>query len=365
MVELNTDDSTPAPAANYAHAPDAPDSFATAPPVRIHPVVHPVPPSQSAESEKDHHNDEGPANFNRVRIKAQIRRQAKDQIETPSSSEPQNAHDTFTEQLHDSTKHTTDQGSDYDTQSVKSLDQDSDAINSASRSTSSSVETSQKVDEESEHGQNLNPHQRENPQEKKEPATRSRRATEADAIRAGIPAGYSLKYWDPDEEPIILLGSVFDGNSLGKWIFDWTVYHYGPGSSRQDMVGELWLLLIKLAGNIRRAEDTIPKIKRRENYEMVEDFIESGERLWMRLAKLLKLCEGYMMKASKKGAAKKEPGSVSVAGSGGRFVEALLGPDQYLEQTEKWMTGVRLWDMRFHVNCEDILRNPFQDTVRP
>ncbi|KAF2400642.1 hypothetical protein EJ06DRAFT_521380 [Trichodelitschia bisporula] len=42
----------------------------------------------------------------------------------------------------------------------------------------------------------------------------TRKATEEDARRAGIPADYSYKNWDPSEEPITLLGNVFDVNSL-------------------------------------------------------------------------------------------------------------------------------------------------------
>ena len=81
-----------------------------------------------------------------------------------------------------------------------------------------------------------------------------RTATEADAKRHNIPPGYSLKNWDPTEEPIMLLGSVFDANSLGKWIYDWTVYHHGPATPISEMAGELWLLLIQLAGKIKRAD---------------------------------------------------------------------------------------------------------------
>jgi hypothetical protein len=54
--------------------------------------------------------------------------------------------------------------------------------------------------------------------QKSNPPHPVRTATEADAKRHDIPAGYSLKNWDPTEKPIILLGSVFDANSLGKWI---------------------------------------------------------------------------------------------------------------------------------------------------
>ena len=122
------------------------------------------------------------------------------------------------------------------------------------------------------------------------PSTKSApKATEEDARRAGIPAGYSYKNWDPTEEPIMLLGSVFDANSLGKWIYDWTVFHYGPATPLAEMAGELSLLLIQLAGKVKRADETMPKIRKKENHEMVEDFLESGERLWVRFAKLLKV----------------------------------------------------------------------------
>lgn len=56
------------------------------------------------------------------------------------------------------------------------------------------------------------------------------KASEEDARRAGIPSGYSYESWDPTEEPIMLLGSVFDANSLGKWIYDWTVFYNGPAT---------------------------------------------------------------------------------------------------------------------------------------
>jgi len=79
-------------------------------------------------------------------------------------------------------------------------------------------------------------------------------ATELDAKRHRIPAGYSLKNWDPNEEPIMLLGSVFDANSIGKWIYDWTVSHHGPATPISDMAPDLLLLLIKLAEKIKRAE---------------------------------------------------------------------------------------------------------------
>ncbi|TKA33819.1 hypothetical protein B0A50_00657 [Salinomyces thailandicus] len=198
------------------------------------------------------------------------------------------------------------------------------------------------------------------PQPRPRPSTATKpplQATADDARRAGIPAGYSYKNWDPTEEPILLLGSVFDANSLGKWIYDWTVFCYGPATPMTEVAGELWLLLIQLAGKIKRAEECLPRIRRTASRDLVDDFLESGERLWQRFNKLLKLCENYMWKA-----AKKESGSaknVTMGKNSGReFVHSIFGRDRELERTEKLMTGMRLWSMRFDANCEAILRRP-------
>ncbi|CAG8972816.1 hypothetical protein HYALB_00007741 [Hymenoscyphus albidus] len=183
------------------------------------------------------------------------------------------------------------------------------------------------------------------------------KATEADARKHRIPPGYSLKNWDPSEEPIMLLGSVFDANSLGKWVYDWTVYHHGPATPIADMAGELWLLLIQLAGKVKRAEECMPRIRKEENREMVEDFIESGERLTDKLKKLLKACETPMLKAGKRGG--KEQAQLGKK-AGTEFVDSIFGRDRQLEHTEKFMASIRLWNLRFDANCEDILRRPGQ-----
>ena len=193
------------------------------------------------------------------------------------------------------------------------------------------------------------------------PPSSPRQATDADARRAGIPAGFSTKHWDPAEDPILLLGSVFDANSLGKWIYDWTVACRGPGTPISEVAGDLWLLLIQLSGKLKRAERCRPRVRRADDRELISDFVESGDRLWTRFNKLLKICESYMLKAAKR---EKVGGSMGrkkvVAGknSGREFVDCIFGRDRELERTEKLMTGIRLWSMRFDANCEYILRNP-------
>jgi len=156
-----------------------------------------------------------------------------------------------------------------------------------------------------------------------------------------------------------LLGSVFDANSLGKWIYDWTVFHHGPATPMSDLAGDLWLLLIQLAGKVKRAEECIPRIRRLEDQDLVEDFLESGERLWHRFNKILKICEDYMWRAAKQESGGRS-GKVVAMGpkSGCEFVDSIFGRDRKLEETERLMTGMRLWSMRFDANCEDILRRP-------
>ncbi|KAF2843895.1 hypothetical protein T440DRAFT_473830 [Plenodomus tracheiphilus IPT5] len=189
------------------------------------------------------------------------------------------------------------------------------------------------------------------------PAVSVPKATEEDACRAGIPAGYSCKHWDPFEKPILLLGSVFDANSLGRWIYDWTVLYHGPGSPLVKMAGELRLLLIQLAGKIKKADKTMPKILKCENYEMLNDFLKSGKRLWVRLAELLKVCGDYMWEAAKKESGKDKPDFMG-ENSGNEFVESIFGRERELETTKKLMAGMQLWSMRFDANCEYILQYP-------
>ena len=181
------------------------------------------------------------------------------------------------------------------------------------------------------------------------------KASEQDAAKAGIPSGYSIKNWDPTELPIVLLGSVFDANSLGKWIYDWTVYHHGASTPMADVAGDLWLLLIKLAGKMKRAQECVGRIRSVDSHEMVEDFIESGTRLWQKFKQLLKACEHFMWRAARREGSK---GMSMGKNAGTEFVDSIFGRDRELENTERLMNSIRLWNMRFDANCENILRRP-------
>ncbi|RCI17118.1 hypothetical protein L249_2590 [Ophiocordyceps polyrhachis-furcata BCC 54312] len=192
------------------------------------------------------------------------------------------------------------------------------------------------------------------PPRPKPPAPSPTKATEADARRHKIPPGYSLKNWDAAEEPILLLGSVFDANSLGKWIYDWTVYHEGAAAPIADMAGELWLLLIQLSDHVKQAESKVGVVRSAENRETIQDFVDAGERLMDKLRGLLKACEAPMLKAAR---GKKQSSSLG-KNSGVEFVETLFGRDRELAKTEKFMTSLRLFNLRFEANCSEILDKP-------
>ena len=89
--------------------------------------------------------------------------------------------------------------------------------------------------------------------------------TTDNAVAYDIPAGYSLRNWDPTEEPILLLGSVFDANSLGKRIYDWTVSKDGLLSPMTDLAGDLWLQLLKLTNKIKSVRPKLRGLPRHGN----------------------------------------------------------------------------------------------------
>ena len=368
----------------HVHAPSAPESVVLSAPTVNRPIIHPVPPSQPRKRKREEDTNEDPANFNRVRIK--MRKRRKLDSKAAGGHEPPEKRKWEGEMDIDSVS-----------DSPKRLRPESPAKEKEAATGKASIgsEADIKSWNRSPKGFAFDPHTRKAPpksedwmefyqnlskprleftsidEKPSEPATEnvttkkpSRKrstpqATEEDAKRAGIPAGYSYKNWDPTEEPIMLLGSVFDANSLGKWIYDWTVHHSGPAIPLAEMAGELWLLLIKLAGKTKRADETMSRIRAQSNRDTVEDFLESGERLWMQFTKLLKVCEHFMWKAAKERGGDKRSLSMDKR-SGCDFVDTIFGKDRELMKTEKIMTRMRLWSMRFDANCEDILQRPSQ-----
>lgn len=178
-------------------------------------------------------------------------------------------------------------------------------------------------------------------------------ATRDDAVRAGIPAGYSIKNWDPTEEPIILLGSVFDAASFGKWTFDWTVYKYRAKSPAAVLAGELWLRLVQLAGKLKVGKGNVLRLTRGQQRDEIYECIDEGQRLWQLLKHLFIHCEHYMLEAARM------QGNVTEMGkeAGIAFVDSVFGEQRFLAETQRLITGVREWSMWFDIWCADALKN--------
>lgn len=112
-------------------------------------------------------------------------------------------------------------------------------------------------------------------------------------------------------------------DSLGKWIDDWTVYHHGsPTAPTAHLASELWLLLNKLTSKLKNAEHTMPSVWKREKQEMVEDFIENGERLWDKFRNVLKECKRYMLRVTKQ-----SDTGIMAKKQGAEFVHTIFGDD--------------------------------------
>jgi hypothetical protein len=184
-----------------------------------------------------------------------------------------------------------------------------------------------------------------------------RTATEADRRKYRIPLGFTVTDWDPSQEPILLLGSVFDANNLGKWIYDWTIFHHGPATTTAQTAYDLWNILNPLSAKMKRAEECLPKIRSKENQEMIEDFLDAGERVMERLKNILKRCEKPILKAALKSGKSRNVLSKEVDCE---FVNMLFGEKYQRENTMAFITGAELWNLRFDANCEDILSRPEQ-----
>ncbi|KAI9783747.1 MAG: hypothetical protein M1816_001183 [Peltula sp. TS41687] len=163
-------------------------------------------------------------------------------------------------------------------------------------------------------------------------------ATAQDRVNPGIPAAYSTKNWDPTQEPIFLLGSVFDADSLGKWIFDWTHYRHGRRSNELTVAGNLWLSLIRLSGKIRQAKDLLLRRGKALERRLIGVFLDHGHQLLGWFMRLLKSCEKFMMK---------EAIGDSVLGppSGCAFVDCMFGMN--MNETEELIASIGSWDKKF------------------
>lgn len=166
-----------------------------------------------------------------------------------------------------------------------------------------------------------------------------RQATDLDAEAYGIPPGYRMEFWDPDESPFVLLGAVFDADSLGRWIYDRTVARHGTARIPiPEVAGELWTLLIRLAGHVKRTEEWCPGRVRNvgDRDMMMRDYVGSGHRKLANLQELLEACERPMLKSAGTGGMPERDSDFEF-----QFVDTIFGHDRLMDRTEELMQSFR------------------------
>lgn len=177
-------------------------------------------------------------------------------------------------------------------------------------------------------------------------------------LRWRIPLGYSVNHWDSSEVPLMLMGSVFDANSFGKWCFDWAVHRSGSGNTLVSQVaGELWLLLVRFAGGRKAvSKGMVDEYDRMlpDEVMMFEEMEERGARLWLRLQGLLDRCGRRMLKVAVSGSSPRLGSAAGVA-VGWEFVDSVFGRGRLARSTEDVVESIRLWNGRFEVNCRELL----------
>lgn len=179
-----------------------------------------------------------------------------------------------------------------------------------------------------------------------------REPTVADAKNHHISPGRCLKHWDPDEEPIMLLTSVFDANSLGKWVFDQTARVYGEHDEMTDLAADFWFEHIKLGGKIKHARSCLPQIADSSVRQRVKEFITSGDKLVNELGEILKKCEQRVLEMTGINEIPKL-GHKSVV----VFIDTFIGRnpaqrDAFYELTR----SIREWNVCFDADCASLLQ---------
>ncbi|KAI7773693.1 vegetative cell wall protein gp1 [Diaporthe eres] len=178
-----------------------------------------------------------------------------------------------------------------------------------------------------------------------------REPTVADAEKHRIAPGLCLKHWDPDEDPILLLTSVFDANSLGKWVLDQTAHIYGEHDEMTELAADFWFEHIKLGGKIKHAKSRWPQIADSNVRQRVKEFITSGDKLANELGEILKKCEQRVLDVT---------GITEIPKLGHKsvvvFIDTFIGrtPAQR-DAIDDFSQRIRVWNEWFDTGCASLL----------
>lgn len=178
-----------------------------------------------------------------------------------------------------------------------------------------------------------------------------REPTVADANKHHIAPGLCLKHWDPDQEPIMLLTSVFDSYSLGKWVLDQTARIYGEHDEMTDLAADFWLEHIKLGGKIKHAKGRMPQIADEGARQRVKEFTTSGDKIVNELGEALKGCEQRVLEVTGISEIPKLSHKSVVV-----FIDTFIGRNPAQRDAFDNLTrSIREWNCWFDADCERLL----------
>lgn len=181
--------------------------------------------------------------------------------------------------------------------------------------------------------------------------THSRRqATIGDLRRIGITEDLCVKRWNPDRTPIVVAGSVMDANSICDWIMSWTKIYVDDNMYDMTAINDLTYCILALDYYDHMTSLRLSSCITSEQVDVVEDFVESRDRLWARLLDIIDICTGVMLRELRKLRSSKERDS-RYNRNGAIFVSNIMFNDTISHNIFKLYNAVRIWSYRYCVNC--------------
>ena len=115
------------------------------------------------------------------------------------------------------------------------------------------------------------------------------------------------------------------------------------------MIGNLWLLLIKFAGEFQLVEDGHKWVMHKSDQKVLCKSYDTGSHIWQKLESLIEPCERAMYKDQSR--------NIIYEDSCIRFVETLVGSESGVLEIQRLMTDLDSFNRKFVSQCVVILRS--------
>lgn len=160
---------------------------------------------------------------------------------------------------------------------------------------------------------------------------------------------YDLKSWTPNRFPIKLVGSIFDPESFGQWVLDWSKFVFNTNTPIFDIVIDFTSNLQLFNKNTEQLINYRNETTKLLQDEILMEFLAAGKRIANTLSALIDSYEGVMIKYNKDRKIKLKRDSAQ------RFIRELFNDLEDSNKRDKLITSIRLWNFRFDANCKDLL----------